>query len=313
MENTLVTGAAGFIGYHVSKDLLKKNKRVVGVDNLNDYYDVELKKARLNELNKFPNFKFYKKDISEKIDIGESIDKICHLAAQAGVRYSIKNPFVYEKSNILGTLNIFEFAKEKKIPTVVFASSSSVYGNSENVPFREDENIDKPISLYAATKKSNELMAYYYHNLYGINMTGLRFFTVYGPHGRPDMAPFKFTKRILEGEKIDVYNYGKMKRDFTYIDDIVSGVVASLEKGYPYEIINLARGETVGLENFIKEIEKSSGKRAKIEYKELQPGDVLLTSGDITKARELLGYDPKISISEGVKKTVNWYKEFYQK
>lgn len=313
IETILTTGAAGFIGFHVSKKLLEQGKHVVGVDNLNDYYDVSLKKSRLNELKKFNNFKFYKQDISNGINVEEKIDKICHLAAQAGVRYSLQNPLAYEKSNSLGTLQIFEFARQSKIPTIIYASSSSVYGNNLEAPFNEKMNLGKPISLYAATKKANELYAHTYHHLYGINMTGLRFFTVYGPWGRPDMALFKFVKKILNNEPIDVYNGGEMKRDFTYIDDIVSGVTLSLEKEYPFEVFNLARGETVTLLDFIKTIESTIGKSAEKNMMPMQAGDVLLTSGDIGHATEKLGYKPKVSLRDGVEKFIDWYRGYYNK
>ncbi len=310
MKTILVTGGAGFIGFHISKKLLERGDKVVGIDNLNDYYDVFLKEARLKELKKFENFKFYKQDISEGIKINEKIDIICHLAAQAGVRYSIEHPLIYEKSNMLGTLQVFEFARHNKIASVIYASSSSVYGNNYKVPFKETMQLDKPISLYAATKKANELYAHVYHNLYGINMTGLRFFTVYGPWGRPDMALFKFTKKILEGKPIDVYNSGKMKRDFTYIDDIVQGIILALDKECPLEVFNLARGETTELIDFIKAIENSTGKVADKNMMPMQAGDVLSTSGDISHAKEVLGYEPKTSIREGVKNFVEWYKGF---
>jgi len=312
MKTILVTGAAGFIGFHTAKKLLERGDKIIGIDNLNDYYDVSLKEARLNILKKFQNFSFYKKDISEEIKVQEKIDSICHLAAQAGVRYSIENPLVYEISNSLGTLQVFEFARKNKIKTIVYASSSSVYGNNPHAPFKETMQLDKPISLYAATKKSNELYAYTYHHLFGINMTGLRFFTVYGPWGRPDMAPFKFTKNILEGKEIDVYNNGKMQRDFTYVEDIVSGIVSALDKEYAFEIFNLARGESVELMSFIRAVEEAAGKKAKINFKPMQPGDVLLTSGDISKAKKMLDYNPKTSIGEGIKNFVNWYKEYYK-
>lgn len=311
MKTIIVTGCAGFIGFHVAKKLLERKNKVVGIDNLNDYYDLSLKESRLKILQKNSHFQFYKQDFSEEININEKIDKICHLGAQAGVRYSIENPLDYEKSNCLGTLQVFEFARKNKIKTIIYASSSSVYGNCKNAPFKETENTNEPISLYAATKKSNELYAYTYHHLFGINMTGLRFFTVYGPYERPDMAPFKFTKNIIEGKTIDVYNNGKMKRDFTYIDDIVSGVISALEKEHPYEIFNLARGEEVELMDFIKAIEEATGKKAKINFMPLQDGDVLLTSGDITHAKDKLKYNPKTSIKEGVKKMVKWYKKYY--
>ncbi len=309
MKKILLTGCAGFIGFHVAKKLLKEGYEVVGIDNLNSYYSVSLKKDRLKML-KGHGFTFYEKDISEGVDV-ERVDGIIHLAAQAGVRYSLENPLAYETANNRGTLQVFEYARKKGVKKVVYASSSSVYGNCEEAPFKESFQLDKPISLYAATKKSNELTAYTYHHLYGIEMIGLRFFTVYGPWGRPDMAPFKFTKKILEGKEIEVYNNGEMFRDFTYVDDIVSGVVSSYEKKSGYEIINLARGQTVKLMDFIKAIEKATGEKARINFKEIQPGDVLKTSGDITKAKELLGYEPRIGVEEGVKLFVKWYKEYY--
>jgi len=312
MKTILITGAAGFIGFHTAKKLLERGDKIIGIDNLNEYYDVSLKEARLNILKKFPNFSFYKKDISEEIKIQEKIDQVCHLAAQAGVRYSIENPLIYEKSNSLGTLQVFEFARKNNIKTVVYASSSSVYGNNPDAPFKETMKLDKPISLYAATKKSNELYAHVYHHLFGINMTGLRFFTVYGPWGRPDMALFKFTKNILEEKEIEVYGNGNMKRDFTYVEDIVGGIVSALDKEYSFEIFNLARGESIELMDFIKAIEEATGKIAKINFKPMQPGDVLLTSGDIAKAKEMLGYNPKTSVGEGIKNFVSWYKEYYK-
>jgi len=312
MKTILITGVAGFIGFHVAKKLIETGNKVIGIDDLNDYYDVSLKENRLNTLRKHENFKFYKEDISNEINIEENIDIICHLAAQAGVRYSIDNPSIYEKSNNLGTLRIFEYARKKNIKKIVYASSSSVYGNQKETPFKEDMQLDKPISLYAATKKNNELMAYTYHHLFGIKMIGLRFFTVYGPHGRPDMAIFKFTKNILEGKEIEVYNNGELYRDFTYVDDVVSGVIASLEKDFEYEIFNLARGETIKLTRFIEAIEKATNKKAITKNKEMQPGDVNTTSGDITKAKKMLNYEPRTSIDEGVKRFVEWYKEYYK-
>jgi UDP-glucuronate 4-epimerase len=310
MKKILITGAAGFIGFHVSKKLLEEGYEIIGIDNLNDYYDVKLKEDRLKILEENPQFSFERKDISEELDI-ERADAIIHLAAQAGVRYSIENPLAYEKSNNLGTLQVFEYARKNNIKTVVYASSSSVYGNMKDAPFKESYQLDKPISLYAATKKNNELVAYTYHHLYGINMTGLRFFTVYGPWGRPDMALFKFTEKILKEDEIEVYNNGEMHRDFTYIDDIVTGVVSALKNNYPYEVFNLARGETVKLTKFVEAIEDATGKKARIRYEKLQPGDVLITSGDITHAKEKLGYEPKTSVREGVQNFVKWYREYY--
>ena len=309
--NILVTGVAGFIGFHTAKALLERGDSVVGIDNMNEYYDVSLKKSRLDILKKYDNFSFHKIDLA-KFDLDIKVDSICHLGAQAGVRYSIENPIAYENSNVLGTLRIFEFARHKKIKNVVYASSSSVYGNCPNVPFKESEKLDEPISLYAATKKANELYAHVYHNLYGINMIGLRFFTVYGPYGRPDMAIFKFTKNIIEGKPIDVYNNGKLQRDFTYVDDIVSGVVSALDSGLSFEIINLARGETIELLDFIKAIEDAVGKKAKLNMMSMQAGDVFKTYGDISLASQKLGYKPKVSVKEGVKKFVDWYKGYYK-
>ena len=308
----LLTGAAGFIGFHTSKALLERGNAVIGIDNLNNYYDPKLKLARLKILKKYPKFTFYKADIAKELPIKEHIDVICHLAAQAGVRYSLENPKLYEKSNMLGTLNIFEFARKNKIKSVIYASSSSVYGNSKKTPFTESQKLNTPISLYAATKKANELYAYVYHHLYGINMTGLRFFTVYGSFGRPDMALFKFTKNILKDKPIDVYNFGKMKRDFTYIDDIIDGTIKAIDKAYAFEIFNLAKGEPIKLTSFIEEIEKNTKKKAKKNLLPMQPGDVSETFGDITKAKAKLGYNPKTSISKGIKIFINWYKEFYK-
>ncbi len=310
-KTILLTGAAGFIGFHTGRALLERGEEVIGIDNINDYYDPKIKLARLKILKKYPKFKFYKQNIEDPIKIKEKIDIICHLAAQAGVRYSLENPFAYEKSNMLGTLNIFEFARHNKIKTIVYASSSSVYGNEKELPFKESQKLDTPISLYAATKKANELYAHVYHHLFGINMTGLRFFTVYGPFGRPDMALFNFTKNILEGKPIDVYNNGKMKRDFTYVEDIVSGIIASIDKEYPFEIFNLARGEQAELMDFIKEIEKNLKKQAIKNFMPMQAGDVPETSADISKAKKLLGYNPKTSIKEGIKKFLEWYKGYF--
>ncbi len=312
-KNTiLLTGAAGFIGFHTSKALLERGDTVIGLDNLNDYYDVSLKLNRKKILDNYPNFKFYKQNIEDTINIEEKVDLICHLAAQAGVRYSIEKPFEYEKSNMLGTLNIFEFARNNNIPKVVYASSSSVYGSGCEVPFKESHRTDNPISLYSATKKANELYAHVYHNLFNINMIGLRFFTVYGSFGRPDMALFKFTKNILEEKPIDVYNRGDMKRDFTFIDDIVSGVISSIDKDYSFEIFNLGRGEQVNLSEVIKEIENNLEKKAILNLLPMQLGDVPETFADIEKARKMLDYAPKTSIKEGIQSFVSWYKDYYK-
>ncbi|HLF86958.1 MAG TPA: NAD-dependent epimerase/dehydratase family protein, partial [Nitrospiria bacterium] len=253
----IVTGAAGFIGFYVAKRLLETGNQVIGIDNINDYYDPLLKEARLALIKEDKKFIFYKEDLVNHKGLKEifekhHVDQVCHLAAQAGVRYSLENPFAYQKSNVEGFLNIIDLAKEYKVRNFVYASSSSVYGNNKKIPFSESDNVDHPISLYAATKKADELIAHTYTHLYGLPTTGLRFFTVYGPWGRPDMALFIFTKAIMEEREIDVYNYGKMKRDFTYIDDIVDGVISSLDKGYRYEIFNLGNSHTVELEYFIE-------------------------------------------------------------
>ncbi len=312
----LITGTAGFIGFHLAKRLLERGDKVIGVDDLNDYYDVKLKKDRNKILKKHDNYKFHKIDIADyeklKEVFSEDIDCVVNLAAQAGVRYSLENPHVYERSNNKGFLNILELCKEFKIKNIVYASSSSVYGESTDIPFKEDQKLDKPISLYAATKKSNELMAYTYHHLYNLNCIGLRFFTVYGEWGRPDMALYKFVKNIVNGKPIDVYNNGDMKRDFTYISDIINGIIKSIDNPMPYEVINLGRGEPQDLMYFIKCIENALGKKAMKNMMPMQPGDVPLTYADTTKAEKLLDYKPKISIEEGVKRFVEWFKKYHK-
>lgn len=310
----LVTGGAGFIGSHVSKHLMDLGYKVVIVDNFNDYYDPALKEARINQFLKGYNFKLYRIDITNnkalrKIFEENKINKICHLAAIAGVRYSLENPYIYEKTNILGTLNLLELAKEFKVKGFIYASSSSIYGNTQKKLLSENE-IFRPISLYGATKATDELLAYTYHHLFGIPCTGLRYFTVYGPWGRPDMALYLFAKGIAKGRPIDVYNFGKMKRDFTYIDDIVDGTVAALEKNYDFEIFNLGAGRMVNLNYFIKLIEKELGKTAKKNLLPLQPGDVLSTLADIRKAKKMLGYNPKTSVEKGIKNFIQWFKEY---
>ena len=312
---TLVTGAAGFIGFHVAKSLLKDDVKVIGIDNLNPYYDVSLKNARLEQLTTQHNFTFYHKDIKDldalkNIFSSHKIERICNLAAQAGVRYSMEDPFVYQESNIKGFLNLLEIARQHPVDNFVYASSSSVYGNNKELPFRVEDNVDTPISLYAATKKSNELMAYTYSHLFNIPLTGLRYFTVYGPWGRPDMALFLFTSAMLKGRTIDIYNFGKMKRDFTYIDDIVNGTISSLDNPFKYEIFNLGNSKTVELMELIKIVEEELGINAKKNFLPLQPGDVPETYADINKAKSMLGYNPKTSISSGVKKFIAWYREY---
>ncbi len=314
----LLTGSAGFIGFHTAKKLLEKGWCVVGVDNFNDYYDVSLKEARNTILETYPNFTLRRGTIGDTQfvhDIFQEfvIDSVCHLGAQAGVRYSLKEPYKYIESNLVGFTNVINEAKNAGVLNFTFASSSSVYGDQEKTPFTEEFETNNPISLYAATKKSNELIAYTYHHLYGMNCTGLRFFTVYGPFGRPDMAIFSFTSAIYDGQPIQVFNDGHMRRDFTYIDDIVEGIVKSIEHPLPYEIINLGNHEPVELLYFIETLEKEIGKPVIKEFLPIQPGDVVETYASIKKAQELLGWEPKTSIEEGVKEFVAWYKKYYEK
>lgn len=329
----MVTGAAGFIGAAVITRLCEAGEEVVGIDNLNDYYDVQLKKDRLANL-QFDLFSFLKMDLSdrdamEKLFDDYQFDVVIHLAAQAGVRYSIDNPMSYADSNLVGFLTILEGCRKQKVKHLLYASSSSVYGLNAKTPFSSSDHVDHPISLYAATKKSNELMAHTYSHLYGIPTTGLRFFTVYGPWGRPDMALFKFTKAITNGESIDVYNHGDMLRDFTYIDDIVEGILRikdippsanndwKVESGLPsessapYKIYNIGHGSPVKLMDFIDSIENSLGVEANKNYMPIQPGDVYCTFSDTQELFEATGYKPQIKVSEGVKAFVDWYKNYY--
>ena len=313
----LVTGGAGFIGFHVAKSLLGNGNQVIVVDNFNNYYDPAIKEDRIKKLLENYQPKLYRLDISnfqelKKVFVENKIDKICHLGAQAGVRYSLENPKAYLDSNIIGTNNLLELAKEFKIEDFVLASSSSVYGNNKKMPFSETDFVENPISLYAATKKANELQAHVYHHLYGINVFCLRFFTVYGPWGRPDMAYFKFVRSILADQPIEVFNNGKMKRDFTYIDDIVSAVALAINKCKGYEVINLGNNKPVKLDKFIEIIESNLGMEAKIKYLEMQPGDLIDTSADIKKAKEILGWLPKIGIEEGLKNFIDWYKDYFK-
>lgn len=315
--NILVTGAAGFIGFHIAKRLLEGGQRVISIDNFNDYYDPKLKEDRQAILEKYPHYKMYRgclEDLAliKKIFSENKIDKICHLAAQAGVRYSLTNPHTYVQSNLVGFVNLIDEAKNAGVKNFVYASSSSVYGKNEKIPFSIDDPVDNPISLYAATKKSNELIAHVYNHLFGMRCVGLRFFTVYGPYGRPDMALFLFAKAIGQGEKIPVFNYGKSKRDFTYIDDVVDGVAACLESDFSYEIFNLGNNKPVELEYFISLIEQSLGKAAIKEYLPLQPGDVVATFANIDYSKEKINFTPKTSIEEGIKRTMEWYKDYYQ-
>ena len=316
MANYLVTGTAGFIGFHVAKTLLEAGHAVVGYDNLNDYYPPVLKRARHAELGKLDGFTAVEADLCELDrlnDVVESArpDVICHLAAQAGVRYSLTHPFVYEKSNLHAFLNILEVCRHKQIGRLVYASSSSVYGGNRELPFSEDQAVDHPISLYAATKKANELMAHVYTHLFGVQTIGLRFFTVYGPWGRPDMAMWLFTEAMTQGRAIKVFNHGKMQRDFTYIDDIAAGVIASMQVDGldPYEIFNLGNHRSEELMYLIGLLEKELGIEAQKEMLPMQPGDVAATYAAVDRARQKLGYEPTTPIDIGVPKFIAWYKE----
>ena len=313
----LVTGSAGFIGFHLAKTLLEQDINVIGIDNLNDYYDVQLKENRNKILKNYKNYKFYKGNIQnlnfiKKVFDENTIDKICNLAAQAGVRHSLTHPHTYIQSNLVGFTNLIDEARNHKVKDFIYASSSSVYGKNKKSPFSVEDRVDHPISLYAASKKANELIAHTYHHLYGMNCTGLRFFTVYGPYGRPDMALFLFTKAMLADQPIKVFNHGNMERDFTYIDDIVQGTIAALEKSYPYEIFNLGNNKSVQLNYFIELTEKELGRTAKKELLPMQPGDVASTCADIDNSKEKLGFQPTTSIEEGIKKSITWYKKYYR-
>ena len=312
----LITGAAGFIGSAVAHSLLDEGHDVVGFDNFNDYYDVSLKEARFRGLEKRDGFTMIRGDLTHfqlltSTFQQQKFDAVCHLAAQAGVRYSIENPFAYQQSNLAGHLNILEACRHAKISRLVYASSSSVYGGNKKVPFSEDDPVDHPVSLYAATKKANELMSHTYTHLYGLQTVGLRFFTVYGPMGRPDMAYWLFTKAMLKGESIQVFNHGKMKRDFTYIDDIVAGVKAALFANglEPYEIFNLGNNTPETLMDFIQTLADALGVVPQMEMLPMQAGDVPITYADISKARKKLGYQPTTSMAEGLGRFVAWYKE----
>jgi UDP-glucuronate 4-epimerase len=315
-ETILVTGSAGFIGFHLAKALLKRGYAVAGVDNLNPYYDVNLKRARLEILKPFENFRFYHADIQDlgalKAIFSEGrVTKICNLAAQAGVRHSLKDPFSYQKSNLEGFLNILELAREYRVQNLVYASSSSVYGNNKKSPYSVEDRVDHPISLYAATKKANELMAHAYSHLFEIPCTGLRYFTVYGPWGRPDMALFLFTDAILNKRPIRVYNYGNMRRDFTYIDDIIDGTIRAIKRPVAYDLFNLGNSDSVGLMDFIRVIEEELGQEAEKKMMPLQPGDVPETVADIQRSRECLGFNPHTPLREGIRAFLAWYREYY--
>ena len=331
----LVTGAAGFIGFHVAERLLAAGHQVTGLDNLNDYYDVNLKLSRLALLQAHPDFHFVKGDLADRTLMADlftngQFRRVIHLGAQAGVRYSLDNPHAYADANLVGHLNILEGCRQHKIEHLLYASSSSVYGLNRKTPFSVNDSVDHPVSLYAATKKANELMSHSYAHLYGLPCTGLRFFTVYGPWGRPDMALFKFTKAILAGQPIDVYNFGEMKRDFTFIDDIAEAIIrlaevipqpnaewtvetgSPAESSAPYRVYNIGNSSPVELMDYITALEEALGMEAQKNMMPIQPGDVLDTSADTQPLYDLVGFKPQTSVKEGVKNFVEWYKDYYQ-
>ena len=314
----LVTGSSGFIGFHTCLLLLQNKHYVIGIDNLNDYYDLNLKKSRLKILKKFNNFKFLKKDIENKNIVkkfkANEIDIIINLAAQAGVRHSLKDPYSYINSNVLGHVNMLELAKKVRAKKFIYASSSSVYGSNKTLPFSTKQRVDNPVSIYAASKKSGELISESYAHLFGIQCIGLRFFTVYGPWGRPDMATFIFTKKIFEGKEIEVFNNGKMKRDFTFINDIIDGIMGAvkLNKKFEHRIYNLGNNNPEDLSNFINLIEETIGIKAKKRLLPIQPGDVKETFAEISESTKDLNFKPKVNIKEGIPKFVEWYKSYYK-
>lgn len=331
----LVTGAAGFIGMHVAKTLLERGDSVVGIDNLNDYYDPRLKQARLSELKPFPNFRFFQVDIADNVAVeqlfsDQNFDRVVNLAAQAGVRYSLKNPQAYIQTNLVGFCNILEGCRHSKVEHLVYASSSSVYGANTRMPFSVHDNVDHPVSLYAASKKANELMAHSYSHLYGLPTTGLRYFTVYGPWGRPDMSPWLFTSAIIEGRSIDVFNHGKMRRDFTYIDDIAEGTVRALDRiaapnrafdshspdpgtsHAPFKVYNIGNSQPIELLAFIETIESALGIEAKKNFLPMQAGDVVATYADVEALRQDVGFAPNTSLESGVADWVRWYRGFHE-
>ena len=318
MKKILVTGAAGFIGFHLSKSLLDDGYEVLGIDNVNDYYDPKLKWARLDILKKYSNFKFERINIADRDLITTAFtnfkpQKVVNLAAQAGVRYSLTNPYAYMESNLVGFLNIIELCRHNNVEGLIYASSSSVYGGNTKMPFSVEDRVDQPISLYAATKRANELMAHSYSHLYGLHTTGLRFFTAYGPWGRPDMAMYIFAKRISSGKPIKVYNNGKMKRDFTYIDDIIRGTRAAINKNYSCEVFNIGNNKNEQLMDVVSLIEENLGKKAEIKFLPMQPGDIPESFADIDKTKNLLGFNPDTNINVGIKKFINWYRTYNKK
>ena len=331
----IVTGAAGFIGFHLTKKHLEQGEQVIGIDNLNDYYDVRLKQARLRQLRAYPNFQFYPQDITDLTAINQIFAKhqptvVVHLAAQPGVRYSLKNPHAYVEANLVGFTNVIEACRHHQIKHLVYASTSSVYGANQSHPYRENDGANHPLTLYAATKKANELIAHSYSHLYRLSTTGLRFFTVYGPWGRPDMAFFSFTRDILLGKPIKIFNHGQLERDFTYIDDIVAAISLAIAKpaqanpdwsaltteaassNAPYRIYNIGCGNPIHLMDYIEAIEKATGKTAYKEFLPMQPGDTLITHADTRRFEEDFGYLPRINYQEGIARFVDWYLHFYQ-
>lgn len=334
MSKLLITGTAGFIGFHMALRCMELGHEVIGVDNVNDYYDVQLKEDRLKVLQRYPGFHFHRIDLQNasavsKLFQSHTFDRVVHLAAQAGVRYSLSNPHAYTQSNVEGTLTILEGCRHQQVPHLIYASSSSVYGLNTEQPFSTSHGTNHPISLYAATKKANEMMAHCYSHLYQIPTTGLRFFTVYGPWGRPDMALFKFTEAIMHGKQLEVYNQGRMKRDFTYVDDIVSAMVKLLDhipqpdsrwdskhpdpatSSAPYRIFNIGNNRPTELARFIEVLETIIGKKADIRYLPLQPGDVLETYADVDSLSEAVGFAPSTTIEDGIAKFVAWYRTYY--
>ncbi len=330
----LVTGAAGFIGSAVVEKLIAAGMQVVGIDNINDYYDTALKKSRLQRI-EHSNFCFIKLDISDERSVTslfdrEKFDIVIHLAAQAGVRYSLENPMAYAQANLVGHLNVLEGCRKNNVKHLLYASSSSIYGLSKEVPFSTENNVDHPISLYAATKKSNELMAHTYSHLYKLPTTGMRFFTVYGPWGRPDMALFKFTQKIIQGEKIDIYNNGDLSRDFTYIDDVVESIflltdkipselnssskehTSMIKSAPPYRVLNIGNGSPVKLMDFISSLESALGIKANANFMPMQAGDVVETWANVSDLYSLTGYRPKTTVNQGIQSFVSWYKDFYK-
>lgn len=323
MSTFIITGSAGFIGFHISLRLLNDGHTIISIDNLNDYYDVNLKKSRLAKLQEFKSFNFIYGDISDRHLAGRVFQQskpefIIHLAAQAGVRYSLENPYAYAEANLIGFLNILEACRNRKVEHLIFASSSSVYGNNNKIPFSTKDSVDKPVSFYGATKRANELMAYSYSHLYGIPATGLRFFTVYGPWGRPDMAYYIFTKQISTGQPITLFNQGLMQRDFTYVDDIVEGIsrlvkIPPRKDPVPYRLLNIGNNAPVLVKDFVGILENLIGKKAVIKEAPMQPGDMLNTYADIDDFIELTGYKPQTDIKDGLKNFVDWFQAYHSK